>query len=74
MGRAGKYVDHLARAPRVGVGEAERLAVALVEMGDVVHRLDDEVDGDEVDLRPSTPISGIHWGTVLRSRRISLKK
>ena len=52
VGRACKDVDHLARAPRVGVGEAERLAVAIVEVGDVIHRLDDEVDRDEVDLPP----------------------
>ena len=50
MCRAREDVDHLARGPRVGVGEMECPAVEPVEVGDVVHGPDHVVDRDEVDL------------------------
>ena len=46
----GEGVDHLARRGRVRVGEVEGAPSRSVEVGDVVHRLDDEVDRDDVDL------------------------
>ena len=44
MSGAGEDVDDLAGAERIGIGEAECPPVEIVEVGDVVHRLDDEVD------------------------------
>ena len=52
---AGEDVDHLAGRLRVRVGEVEGPAVEVVDVGDVVHRLGDEVDGHDVDLAPLDP-------------------
>ena len=51
-------VDHLARGQRVRVGEVEGLPVEAVDVGDVVHRLGDEVDRDDVDLAALDPDAG----------------
>ena len=50
VGGAGEEVDHLAGGLRVGVGEAEGLAVEAGLVGDVVDRVGDVVDRDDVDL------------------------
>ena len=50
VGGAGEDVDHLARGARVRVGEMEGAPVEALDVGDVVHRLHDEVDRDDVDL------------------------
>ena len=55
MSGAREDVDHLAGGVRVRVGEAERAPVEAVEVGDVVHRLDHEVDRDDVDLPALDP-------------------
>ena len=52
VGCLGEDVDHLARRQRIRVGEVEGLAVEPIDVGDVVHRLGDEVDRDDVDLPP----------------------
>ena len=43
-----KMFMHLARALAARVGEVERLAVEVGLVGDVVHRLGDVVDRDDV--------------------------
>jgi hypothetical protein len=50
VGRAGEEIDHLARGLRVGIGEAEGLAVEAGLVGDVVDRVGDVVDRNDVDL------------------------
>ena len=58
LGRVGgsrEGVDHLPRGRRGRVGEMESLAVEALEVGDVVHRADDEVDRDDVDLAALDP-------------------
>ena len=50
VGGAGEEVDHLAGGLRVGVGEAEGLPVEAGLVGDVVDRVGDVVDRDDVDL------------------------
>ena len=58
VGRLREGVDHLARRQRVRVGQVEGLAVEPLDVGDVVHRLGDEVDRDDVDLPPLDPDAG----------------
>ena len=50
IGLLREEVEQLARGLRVRVGEAERLAVEAGLVGDVVDRVGDEVDRDDVDL------------------------
>ena len=50
--RAREQVDDLARTEGIGISEVEDLAVEAVGVRDVVHRLGDEVDRDDVDLAP----------------------
>ena len=48
VGGARERVEHLARALAARVGQVEGLAVELGQVGDVVHRLGDEVDRHDV--------------------------
>ena len=50
VGGLGEDVGHRADRQRLGVGEVEDLAVEARLVGQVVHRLRDVVDRDDVDL------------------------
>ena len=52
VGLLGEEVEELAGGLRPRVGEAEGLPVELGLVGDVVDRVGDEVDRDDVDLAP----------------------
>ena len=49
MGRPREHVQHVADAHRIGVGQVERPAVEPVEMGEMVHRRDEEIDRHDID-------------------------
>ena len=55
MRRAREEVDDLSGLERIRVGQVEGLAIAALEMGDVVDRIGDEVDRDQVDLPAFDP-------------------
>jgi hypothetical protein len=75
MGRLAEDVQHVAHPVTHGVDQVETLGSNAGLVADVVQRVDDKVDRDDVDATAfQADGEGIHGGSSWRMRWISLKK
>ena len=58
MSGARERGQHVADAQRIGIGQVERAAVEPVEMGEMIHCRDDEIDRHDVD---PAALEADHW-------------